>query len=187
MKITLHKCYLQQIKDKKKKHRRINDEEGRRVTVEDHLVFVYFDLKAREDTGNHIANLLCAEADQNDQQFNFRGENCVNKFLTWIHAIANKEDVEKVVVVAHNFKGYDGYFILEDLYKQHVTDLSQNGKRSQDTQFRNSRCEIHRFTEFFPHALVELSKDIWNSRLKERILSAFLYYARKPNLHRLHV
>ena len=26
---------------------------------------------------------------------------------------------------AHNFKGYDRYFILEELYKQHVTNLQQ--------------------------------------------------------------
>ena len=31
-----------------------------------HTVFVYFDIKAQQDTGDYVANLVCAETDQNN-------------------------------------------------------------------------------------------------------------------------
>lgn len=49
----------------------------------------------------------------------------MQEFLHWVHTLANDETVDKVTVVAHNFKGYDGYFILEELYKQHTSNLQQ--------------------------------------------------------------
>ena len=30
-------------------------------------LFVYFDIEARQDRGEHVANLLCAEREDNDQ------------------------------------------------------------------------------------------------------------------------
>ena len=42
-----------------KKRKRKNEEPQ-------HTVFVYFDIKAQQDTGDHVANLVCAETDQND-------------------------------------------------------------------------------------------------------------------------
>ena len=70
---------MQQIKhEKKKKKQRENAE------VKDHLVFVYFDVEAREDTANHIANLLCTETDQKDVQFTSWGESCAEELIRWI-------------------------------------------------------------------------------------------------------
>lgn len=115
--ILQHKCYLQPVTHEKKRKRK--NEESQ------HTVFVYFDIEAQQDTGDHVANLVCAETDQNDAQFTFKGDHCIYELLQWVHTIANQPNVEKVIVVAHNFKGYDGYFILEKLYKQHVTNLSQ--------------------------------------------------------------
>ena len=89
-----------------------------------HTVFIYFDIKAQQDTGDYVANLVCAETDQNNAQFTFKGIHCIYGFLQWVHNVANQPNVEKVIVVAHNFKGYDEYFILKELYKQHVTNLA---------------------------------------------------------------
>ena len=36
-----------------------------------HPLFVYFDIEARQDTGEHVANLLCAEHHESDEQFTF--------------------------------------------------------------------------------------------------------------------
>ena len=101
-------CNLSRTKKKKNKQR---------------TIFVYFDIEAQQDTGNHVANLVCAEIDQNDTQLTFEGKDCVPDFIQWVHLLANQEDVEKVIVVAHNFKGYDGYFILDELYKQHTSHI----------------------------------------------------------------
>ena len=133
---TQHKCFLQPITHEKKKKRKNEKEQ--------HTVFGYFDIEAQQGTGNHIANLVCAETDQNDTQFTFQGKDCIQQFLHWVHTLVNQEDIEKVIVVAHNFKSYDGYFILEELYKQHARHQpTTNHQWSQDSQFRITQCQVH--------------------------------------------
>lgn len=75
--ILQHKCYLQPIKKKKRKR---NEEEEDDKQPKDHPVFICFDIEARQDTGNHVAYLVCAETDQNDVQFTFKGEIAYRNF-----------------------------------------------------------------------------------------------------------
>ena len=109
-----HQCYIQPVK--KKQDDFLDDDE-------EDTVFSYFDIEARQDTGNHQANLLCAETHRNDQQYAFWGDTCVSDFLQWCYLLAHQADVNQLVVVAHNFKRYDGYMVMEALYKEHVTEL----------------------------------------------------------------
>ena len=60
-----------------------------KMKKEQQTVFVYFDFEAQQDTGNHIANLVCAETDQNDVQFTFKGKDCIQEFLQRVHSIAS--------------------------------------------------------------------------------------------------
>ena len=131
-----HLCYLQCI-DKE------NEDTNK-------TVFVYFDIEARQDTGNHVANLLCAETSLDDIQHAFKGETCVAEFLGWVHSMANDELVDQTVVVAHNFKGYDGYFVREELYRQHVGNLEQivNGAKILSLKLPNVKFIDSLF--FFP-------------------------------------
>ena len=61
-----------------------------------------------------------------------------------------------------------------------------NRQWSQDTQFRLAPYKIHRLHELFSHGFVELSKNIWNSRTKERVFSPFLQHAAKSKLCWVH-
>lgn len=83
---------------RKKKRKRNEEEEQQSYTV-----LIYFDIEAQQDTGNHLAHLVCAETDRNNVQFTFKGKDYIQEFLQWVHNIANQPDVEKVIVVAHNF------------------------------------------------------------------------------------
>lgn len=67
--ILQQRCCLQPITHEKKKKRKNEKEQ--------HIVFVYFDIEAQQDTGNHIANLVCAE---NDTQFTFQGKDCIQQY-----------------------------------------------------------------------------------------------------------
>ena len=176
--ILQHKCYLQPVTHEKKRKRK-NEEPQ-------HTVFVYFDIEAQQDTGDHVANLVCAETDQNDGQFTFKGEHCINEFLQWVHTIANQPNVEKVIVVAHNFKGYDGYFILEELYKQHVTNLSQivNGANILSLEIPN--VKFIDSMNFFPMALSNFPKTFGIRELKKGFFSPFLQHSRKSEVCRIH-
>ena len=120
------------------------------------------------------------KTDQNNVQFTFKGEHCIQEFLQWVHTIANQPDVEKVIVVAHNFKGYDGYFILEELYKQHVTNLSQivNGAKILSLEIPN--VKFINSTNFFPMALSNFPKTF------VRVFSSFFQHPRETELFRVH-
>ena len=99
-------------------------EEGTGPTnVLPHPLLVYFDIEARQDTGEHVANLLCAETSESDEQFTFRGESCIEEFLDWTQSLVrtpNPHIKRNIICIAHNFKGYDSYFILELCYKQYM-------------------------------------------------------------------
>ena len=160
--ILRHKCYLQPVthEQKKKKNKQ-------------RTIFVYFDIEAQQDTGNHVANLVCAETDQNDKQFTFEGKDCVPDFIQWVHSLANQEDVEKVIVVAHNFKGYDGYFILDELYKQHTTNLNQivNGAKILSLELPN--IKFIDSMNFFPMALSNFPKTFGLNEMKKGFFPHF--------------
>ena len=86
-------------------------------------LFVFFDIEARQDTGLHQANLLCAETSESDEQFSFFGECCIESFLDWAQSLTRTNHAHvkrKVVCLAHNFKGYDSYFILEESYRKYL-------------------------------------------------------------------
>ena len=171
--ILQHKCYLQPVTHEKKRKRKNEQPQ--------HTVFVYFDIKAQQDTGNHIANLVCAETDQNNTQFTFQGKDCIQQFLHWVHTLANQEDLEKVIVVAHNFKGYDGYFILEELYNQHVTNLQQivNGAKILSLEIPN--VKFIDSMNFFQMALSNFPKTFGIRELKKGFFPHFFNTQRNQN------
>lgn len=82
----------------------------------------------------------------------------MQEFLHWVHTLANDETVDRVIVVAHNFKGYDGYFILEELYKKHTSNLQQivNGAKILSLELPN--IKFIDLMNFFPMALANFPK-----------------------------
>ena len=154
-----HKCYIQPIKKKQ------DDDED--------TVFIYFDIEARQDTKNHQANLLCAETDRNDQQYTFWGDTCVANFLDWCYQLAHQADVNQLLVVAHNFKGYDGYMVMEVLYKEHVTELHHivNGAKILTLSIPN--IKFIDSLNFLPMALAEFPKTFGLNELQKGFFPHF--------------
>ena len=150
--ILQHRCFLQPIthEKKKKKHEK-----------EQRTIFVYFDIEAQQDT------------DQNDVQFTFQGKDCIPDFLQWIYTLSNQEDVQKVIVVAHNFKGYDGYFILEDLYCQHATNLQQIVTGAKILSLELPNVKFIDSMNFFPMALSNFPKTFELDELKKGFFPHF--------------
>ena len=140
-----HQCYIQPIKQ--------SEEEE-----EENTLFVYFDIEARQDTGNHVANLLCAETNRSDQQHTFWGETCCTDFLRWCYLLSHEVNVDQLVVVAHNFKGYDGYMIMEALYQEHVTELHHIVNGAKILTLSIPRIKFIDSLNFLPMALAEFQK-----------------------------
>ena len=84
-------------------------------------------------------------------------------------------------MVAHNFKGYDGYFILEELYKQHVTNLSQivNGAKILGLEIPN--VKFIDSMNFFPMALSNFPKTFGIRELKKGFFPHFFNIQENQN------
>ena len=80
-----------------------------RTVVDNRCRYIYFDIEAQQETGIHVPNLLICQTDTGEEK-RFRGETCVNEFLDYLLAFEHNS-----TVIAHNFKGYDGFPVLKTL------------------------------------------------------------------------
>lgn len=147
MEVARHKCFIQPVNHKddgprKKKKRNV---QARRVVrsnegeeLEDEFkptpLFVYADYKAVIDTdGEQTPIMVCAEDTETDDSKVMYGNVCSKEFPDYLGYLTVTEDGEErdVIVVFHNFKGYDAMFILQQLFKEHrsVTDQINVGSK----------------------------------------------------------
>ena len=132
-----HLCFIQRApkpqEQKKKKRKRQGGPRAKRGTaaglqttnapeeqeddVNDDMppLHVFFDIEAMQPHEQHIANLVVAETEDDDNPVCFPGEHCIRDFLEWLDTLTNN-DTRQVNVLAHNFQGYDGYFVIHQYY-----------------------------------------------------------------------
>ena len=142
--ITTHQCYIQPLDPKedlpklrqgeniRKKAKRFL-EANEEVTVEelaykDPPLFIYADYEATQDEeGVHSPILICCEREDDEDTEVFYGSDCSAEFMAYLDDQATTEDGEEreLIVVFHNLKGYDGMFILQQLYAEHRTVENQ--------------------------------------------------------------
>ena len=96
-----HKCYVQKSEKK--------SEESQYEQL------LFFDFECTQEGGIHKAN-LCIVHDEAGHEKIFRGKNTTTDFCKWLFT----KDHEGCIVVAHNFQGYDGYFIQKYLNENAV-------------------------------------------------------------------
>ena len=92
---TDHLCYMQQ-------------EEHEEESCYNHLLF--FDFEATQEHGIHHPN-LCVVYDEEKEVALFQGQDTVKEFCQWLLTPQHKG----CIVIAHNFQGYDSYFIIKHL------------------------------------------------------------------------
>ena len=68
-------------------------------------------------TGVHVPNLVLAMTAEDAFPQIFRGENCIEQFLQWLEELTEYE-TRYVTALAHNFKGYDSYFVVGRLIER---------------------------------------------------------------------
>ena len=76
---------------------------------------VFFDIKVMQPQEQHVANLVVAETEYDDDPVCFPGEHCLRDFLEWLYTLT-LNDTRQVNVLAHNFQGYDGYFVVHQYH-----------------------------------------------------------------------
>ena len=105
-----HKCYMQQ--------EQVKEEPS-------YAQLLFFDFECNQERGIHEPN-LCVVYDEEKEVKVFRGKNTVRDFCTWLFT----PEHDKSIVIAHNFQGYDSYFILNHLNQHAIPyDVIYNGAK----------------------------------------------------------
>ena len=95
--------------------------EGRMVAPPPPL-FVFADFEAMQNAeGVFVAKLLCYSSAEEDTIHVLEAEDCALQFLHDLDDLVDVPDNNQecdILVVFHNLKGFDGMFILHELYQQ---------------------------------------------------------------------
>jgi len=64
--------------------------------------------------------MLCLDAESDETEM-FYGQDCTNDMFVHLDelTITEEGDVRDIIVVFHNFKGYDGMFVLQYVFTTH--------------------------------------------------------------------
>ena len=82
---------------------------------------------------------MIAKTEHNDRPFRFKGEHCICDFLKWPNTLT-EEDTQPVMVIAHNFQGYEGYFMTEEQHRQYqIVEQLRNGVKLLQVTFDRIR------------------------------------------------
>ena len=137
-----HECYIQKIEQSE-------EEEDSQYNE-----LLFFDFECKQETGEHEPN-LCIVHNEAGRQKLFEGKDTVKKFRNWLFSKKHQD----CIVVAHNFQGYDGYFIQNFLIKNAIHyDLIYRGAKILSMTVPMFNMKFIDSLNFMPMALAALPK-----------------------------
>ena len=143
---TDHKCYIQQLEQEEE-------------SSYNHLLF--FDFEATQEHGTHCPN-LCVVHDEEREVALFQGEDTVKNFCEWLLTPEHKG----CIVVAHNFQGYDGYFITKFLIDNAIHyDIIYRGAKSLSMTIPMFNIKFIDSINFIPMSLAKFPKTFGQDEL----------------------
>ncbi|CAB3991126.1 DNA polymerase, partial [Paramuricea clavata] len=113
-----HRCYMQPVE---KRNEDLSDSDDSSEHPEDDVTeggydqMLFFDFECRQENGNHEPN-LCVIQNEAGDEWVFEGDNTRNEFCEWLF----QKERANCIMMAHNFQGYDSYFILQYLRENGV-------------------------------------------------------------------
>ena len=143
---TDHKCYIQPL-------------EQEEDSSYNHLLF--FDFEATQEHGIHCPN-LCVVHDEEKEVALFQGKDTVKDFCMWLFTAQHKG----CIVVAHNFQGYDGYFIKDYLIQNAIQyEIIYRGAKSLSLKVPDWDIRFIDSINFIPMALAKFPKTFGQDEL----------------------
>lgn len=122
-----------------------------------------------------------AETEEDNRPFHFKGDTCMAEFLEWLDTLTTGNTCD-VTVIAHNFQGYDGYFVMDEYHHQNlIMEHVCNGGKIMQLNF-DRICFID--SVFLSNAAVCFSKNLWTDRAQERLFPSSFQHSREPNVCR---
>ena len=141
-----HKCYIQQLEQ---------EEES------SYNQLLFFDFDATQEHGTHCPN-LCVVHDEEREVALFQGKDTVKNFCEWLFTPEHKG----CIVVAHNFQGYDGYFITEFLIDNAIHyDIIYRGAKSLSMTVPLFNFKFIDSINFIPMSLAKFPKTFGQDEL----------------------
>ncbi|XP_071852503.1 uncharacterized protein [Apostichopus japonicus] len=139
--------------------------------------YIFYDFETIQESGTHVPNLCVAQVVCEgcisesfetvcnfcgDKQVIFSGANTQNKFGEWF---IKKENT---TFIAHNFKGFDGYFILDFLYKLGLTpNIITTGGKIMQIELSSQKIRFIDSLNFMPMPLAALPKTFGIDELRK--------------------
>ena len=166
--IHAHKCFIQPHFDEPEQEE--EDEEGKKKPLPPPL-FVYADIEAMQLPDRQFEpNMLCYRTHESANIVTHKGKDCVNTFLHDLDDATEIPDDDRertIITIFHNLKGFDGMFIIDEMYQQQRSienQLTMGSKvlsfESGPLIFKDSLCFLPMPLASFPAAfnLTELKK-----------------------------
>ena len=128
-----HQCYMQPVKERntiENQDTNVLDTEACESNEDDssksgYDQLLFFDFECRQENGTHEPNLCIIQNEAGDEWV-FKGDHTRNEFCEWLFT----KEHAKCIIVAHNFQGYDSYFILQYLRENGVKyDIIMRGAK----------------------------------------------------------
>ena len=129
--INDHRCYIQPVVQEKeaKETEEPTEEGGGSMVAPPPPLLVYADIEAYQNEENvFVPNLLCYATAEEEDIHAMDGEDCVLQFLQELDDLADVPDSDRdrdIIVIFHNLKGFDGIFIINELYQQQREVINQ--------------------------------------------------------------
>ena len=128
--INHHKCYIQPVKEEEGQENEEPTEQGGGCMVAPPpALFVYADIEAMQNhEGVFVPNLLCYATAEEEEIHILQGEDCTLQFLHELDdlvVVPDSEQQREMIVVFHNLKGFDGMFLINELYQQQREVINQ--------------------------------------------------------------
>ena len=121
-----HKCFMKTHVEKESQPQM---DEGKEKQPLPPPLFVWADIEAMQLPDRQFeANMLCYRTSESENIVTHKGKDCVCTFLHDLDEatdIPNDDRDRQVIVLFHNLKGFDGVFLINELYKQKRTVENQ--------------------------------------------------------------
>ena len=167
--IHAHKCYIQPVVEHPEEED-VGDDQGKKKPLPPPLL-VYADIEAMMLPDRQFEpNLLCYRTSESVNIVTHKGKNCICTFLHDLDDAAEIPDDDRqrtIITIFHNLKGFDGIFIIDEIYKQQRSienQLTVGSKvlsfESGPLLFKDSLCFLPMPLAAFPSTfnLTELKK-----------------------------
>ena len=138
-----HKCYIQPLKQEK---------------IDENPNYIFFDIETYNDPVlGHVPNLIIAQrSDGTEYRFppdftDMKGD-VTDMFCKWLFTEQNRG----ATLIAHNFKGYDGHFILKYMLSNNLkVKIIKRGTKILDLQYRKLKINARDTLNFVSSRLAE--------------------------------